>query len=46
MEGYLFPFPPRDMVPHVLFNAFERIGFLQGAHPFDLFDLLEAQFEL
>src|SRR5580692_8988908 len=46
MEGYLFSFPPRDMVPHVLFDAFERIGLLKGAQPFHLFDFLKAQFEL
>src|SRR5580692_1080402 len=46
LQGYLFSFSPRDVVFHVLFNAFERIGFLEGTHPFNLFDFLEAQFEL
>ena len=46
LQGYLFPFSPRDVVPHVPFNAFECISFLKGAHPFYLFDFLEAQFEL
>src|SRR5580692_3025544 len=46
LKGYLLLFSPRDMVLHVLFNAFECICVLECAHPFHLLDFLKAQFEL
>src|SRR5580692_2969684 len=46
MKRYLFPFSPRDVVPHLLLNAFEHVGLLKGTHPFHLFDFLEAEFKL
>jgi hypothetical protein len=46
LQGYLLSFSPWDMVFHVLFNAFERVGFLKGTHPLYLLDFLKAQLEL
>ena len=46
VKRYLFPFSPRDVVPHLLLDALECISLLEGAHPLHLLDFLETEFEL